>query len=154
GFDLSVSVDPKTTTLSPSAVSSAIVSVNLLSGASQPVSLSTSISPAGSLVSASLSTPTGNPSFTSTLSVQTNGNTPQGTYVITIQGMSGGSVRTTSYVVNVASTTQDFSLATFPTNAVLIFQGGIASAFVTVTPKGDRNSTRLNSSHVSTSYAV
>jgi len=140
GFDFSLSVNPKTTTLSPSAVSSATVSVNLLSGASQPVSLSTSISPAGLLVSASLSTPTGNPSFTSTLSVQTNGNTPQGTYVITIQGMSGGSVRTTSYVVNVASTTQDFSLATFPTNAVLIFQGGIASAFVTVTPKGSFNS--------------
>ena len=143
GFDFSVSVNPKTTTLSPSAVSSATVSVNLLSGASQPVSLSTSISPAESLVSASLSTPTGNPSFTSTLSIQTNGNTPQGTYVITIQGMSGGSVRTASYIVNVASTTQttqDFSLATFPTNAVLIFQGGIASAFVTVTPKGSFNS--------------
>ena len=143
GFDFSVSVNPKTTTLSPSAVSSATVSVNLLSGASQPVSLSTSISPAESLVSASLSTPTGNPSFTSTLSIQTNGNTPQGTYVITIQGMSGGSVRTASYIVNVASTTQttqDFSLATFPTNAVLIFQGGIASAFVTVTPKGSFSS--------------
>ncbi|HZD12411.1 MAG TPA: S8 family serine peptidase, partial [Candidatus Binatus sp.] len=141
-FDFSVSISPPKANLLPGSSTSTSVSVGLVSGSTQSVSLSTTVSPLTSFLSATLSTLNGNPSFNSTLSVQSSPITPQGVYTIMVQASGGNLVRTASYSVTVLGTqTQDFSLSTVPRGPILVFQGGIASGFVVVTPIGGFNST-------------
>lgn len=77
------------------------MTVVLLNGTTQPVSLSASISPAVTTILTNFSTPNGNPTLTSLLSVTTTNGTNPGTYTIT--GTGGGINRSTSFKLTVTS---------------------------------------------------
>jgi hypothetical protein len=79
---------------------SGTINVTLLNGATQPVALACGAGlPSG--VSCSFSPQSGNPSFTSTVTISTSPSTPAGSYNVTLSGTSGGVSRTTSLMLTV-----------------------------------------------------
>jgi hypothetical protein len=83
----------------------------------------------------SVTPPANGPSLT----VITTGNTPAGTYQITVTGTSGGTVETaTPLDLNVTDLAEDYTITLFPTTAIPspITAGNIATTTVTVAPLG------------------
>jgi hypothetical protein len=87
-FDFSISASPSTQTILPGQSATYTVSVTLVSGLVQPVSLSVSGLVQGVLYSFSRSS--ADPPFSSTLTVTTNEYTPSGLYPLTVTGTGGG----------------------------------------------------------------
>jgi hypothetical protein len=100
-FDFSVSVSPTSASVARGGSTTATVTVSLLRGTAQAVSLSTSVSPAEMTISTSLLPHSGGPTFTSTLTVGTTAGTPAGTYTVTITATGGGLTRSTSFTLKV-----------------------------------------------------
>lgn len=98
-FDFSVSVNPAEQNVTQGFATSTVVTVSLLSGQSQTVSLSQAGCPPSSFCF--FTNPSGNPTFTSNFTVFTNSSTPLGTYPINITGTGGGKTHTTTYTLNV-----------------------------------------------------
>ena len=99
-FDYSISVNPSGILVARGSSNTSTISVTLLNGASQPVSLSvTGCEVAGAICSASPNN--GNPTFQSTLNVITFFNSTTGTFPITITGTGGGVTRTASASVTI-----------------------------------------------------
>jgi hypothetical protein len=87
-FDFSVSINPTSGSVPQGGSVSATVTITLLSGATQPVSLSASGQPSGVTVSFSPASVT--PTGTSTMTVQVGGSVTPNTYAVTITGTGGG----------------------------------------------------------------
>lgn len=102
-FDFSLSVNPGSASVAQGGSTTATVTVSLVGGTTQTVSLSTFVSPAETTISTSLSPSSGSPTFTSLLSATTAGSTPAGTYTITITGTGGGVTHSTSFTLTVAT---------------------------------------------------
>jgi len=99
-FDYSISVNPSSILVARGSSNTSSISVNLLSGTSQSVSLSvTGCELAGAICSASPNN--GNPTFQSTFNVITFFNSTTGTYPVTITGTGGGVTRTASASVTI-----------------------------------------------------
>jgi len=78
------------------------VTVSLTSGIAQPVALSASVpSQLAYNVVISFSPSSANPTFISTLTINTSSSTPVGSYTITVIGIGGGLTRTTTLLINV-----------------------------------------------------
>ncbi len=88
-FDFSVSLNPTSGSVQQGSGTTSTVTVSLVSGTTQAVSLTLSISPAATGLTASVNPTSGNPTFTSTLSISTTSATPTGSYTITVTGTSG-----------------------------------------------------------------
>jgi len=80
---------------------SALVPVTLLSGNTQPVSLSLSMLPPEPSISLSLDQTTGDPTYTSILNISTSPLTPIGNYTINITGTNGTITRSMNYTIEV-----------------------------------------------------
>lgn len=89
--------------------------VQSLGGFTQPVTLSSSVSPSG--VTATLSSTTVTPGNTATLTVATTANTPSGAFVVTLTGVSAGVTRVATATVNVVGSGGgggDFTISATP----------------------------------------
>jgi len=84
--DFSVSAKPSSRSIAAGSAATYTVTVSLLKGTSQSVSLSCSGLPSGA--AASFSPTSGLPTFSSTLKITTTTSTPPGTYIITVTGSS------------------------------------------------------------------
>src|SRR5439155_14508995 len=86
--DFTLSASPSSLSVAPGGSTSYTVTINPTSGFTGPVSLSVSGLPSGASGSF-----TPNPATTSsTLALTTSASTPDGTYTLTIAGVSGGSL--------------------------------------------------------------
>jgi len=97
-FDFSLS-NSGGITLTQGGSGSNTITINLMSGTSQVVTLSSSGLPSDA--SASFNPSSGNPTFTSTLTVSTSSSTPSGSYTITITGSGDGKIRTTQFTLTI-----------------------------------------------------
>src|SRR5205814_8238249 len=71
----------------------------------------------------------------STFALTTSASTPDGTYALTIAGVSGGSLTHTTTVSLVVTTPPDFRLSASPAS-LSVAPGGSTSYTVTITPTG------------------
>jgi len=99
-FDFSVAVNPNNGTVVAGNSTSSVVTVILLSGSTQSVSLSMTGCPAST--SCLLIPSVGNPTYTSDLLIFTNVTTPAGTYPLNITGTGGGLSRSAFYTLTVS----------------------------------------------------
>jgi photosystem II stability/assembly factor-like uncharacterized protein len=119
------------------------LSINLLSGSSQPVALSASGVPPGA--TASFTAPSGSPPFATTFSVATTASSTPGTYGIVITGTGGGISRTLSLTLILATSTStattttgpapDFALAASP-GTISVAKGTSATSTITIASLG------------------
>ncbi len=96
------------------------ITVSLISGSSQSVSLSVSGLPSGAW--AIFDQSSGTPTFTSTMNISTSSTTPAGTYVITLTASGEGLTRTASYTLTVTSSSS--------LNSVTFTQTGLPSTIM------------------------
>ncbi|MEK6933908.1 MAG: hypothetical protein AABW75_03465 [Nanoarchaeota archaeon] len=111
-FDFSISISPSGSSVSQGSASSALVSISSLGGISQSVSLSNIGCP--SATTCSLAPSSGNPPFSSQLSILTSSSTPTGQYLITIIGSGNGKTRSTGFILNVTTSTNETQNITLP----------------------------------------
>jgi VCBS repeat-containing protein len=102
-FDFSISISPSTRTIKVGKSTTYSITVSLLSGTTQTVTLS--LSGQHSTMSYSLNPSSGSPTFTSTLTISTTGSTPANTYILTITGTGGGVTRQQQAILVVQSRT-------------------------------------------------
>ena len=132
-FDFSVSLNPTSGSVTQGSGTTSTVTVSLVSGTTQSVSLSTTISPTATGLTATVNPTSGNPTFTSTLSISTTSATPTGSYTITVTGTSGSLSHSASYALTVtAPAAFDFSISLSPTGGSVV-QGSSTTSTVTVT---------------------
>ena len=130
-FDFSVEVDPSAVSMNPGDSALCGISVGLITGPAQEVSLMYTIPPVTG-VSASISTVKGTPPFNLMLKIATTPQTPPGTYTINVVGISGPLQRTTTVTLTVAAAVSfDFALK-FEPSVVALRQGEYALADVEV----------------------
>lgn len=99
-FDFSLS-NSGSIIVNPGGSGSNTITVTLISGPSDGVSLScTSGLPSGASCS-SLNPPSGVPTFSSTLTITTSASTPTGSFAITVTGTGGGQSRSTQFTLRV-----------------------------------------------------
>ena len=133
GFDFSISLSPTSGSVQQGSGTTSTATVSLVSGTTQSVSLTTSISPAATGLTASVSPTNGNPTFTSTLSISTTTSTPTGSYTITVTGTSGSLSHSAPYALTVtAPPSPDFSTSASP-SSLSMSRLGSTSTTITVT---------------------
>lgn len=130
-FDFAMSVSPSSGTTQQTGTVVATVTTTIRSGSTQQVGLSVSGLPSGT--SATLNPTSGNPTFSSTLTITTSTSTPAGTYTITIKGTAGGLTRTAAYTLTVTLQSFDFTVSVNPTSGSMTASTGAVYATVTVT---------------------
>src|SRR3989475_891361 len=132
-FDFSVSLNPSSGSVVQGSGTTSTVTVGLVSGTSQTVSLTTSISPTASGLTATVNPTSGTPTYTSTLTISTTASTPIGSYTITVTGMSGALSHSAAYSLTVnAPGTGDFRISASPSSLTLV-RTSSTSTTVTIT---------------------
>lgn len=112
-FAFSLSVSPSSESVTQGGTATATVTVSLISGSTQPVSLSASGLPSEAPGTFSLTSCT--PSCTSTLSIPTSSTTPAGTYSITVTASGGSSTETAAFTLTVTPSTTTTTTTTSTT---------------------------------------
>jgi streptogramin lyase len=131
---------PQTVTITQGQSTSFDLAVTLISGTSQTVNLTAVGFPTG--VTYSYTVASGLPTFTSTLQVQTNANTPGGSYPIAISGLAAGGQPVhpaQSPVLVITEVPRDFTL-TASVSQIMLVQGSRTNVPMTITSVGDFNS--------------
>jgi streptogramin lyase len=135
-FNYTIAVtSARTVTILQGQSASFDVTVSLTSGTAQPVNLTATDLPPETTYS--FTVPTVIPTFTSTLNVQTNLNTPAGSYPITISGSSNGVLRQPAQgpVLVVTEVPRDFNLAASASKVTLV-QGSQTQFTLTLASTG------------------
>jgi streptogramin lyase len=139
-FDYTITVTSTQTANVPQGQSASFdVTVTLTSGSPQSVALAVNGLPTG--VTYSFTVASGMPYFTSTLQLQTDPNTPAGSYSIIISGVSSGGTphqSTTTPLLVVTEAPRDFRL-TAPLVPITLAQASRTYVTLTVTSIGDFN---------------
>jgi len=133
-FDYSVSLNPTSGSVVQGSGTTSTVTVSLVSGTTQSVSLSTSISPSATGLTATVNPTSGNPTYTSTLTISTTTSTLTGSYSITVTGTSGSLSHSAIYSLTVTApgTGGDFSISASPSSVTLI-RTSSTSTTITIT---------------------
>jgi len=132
-FDYSVSLNPSSGSVVQGAGTTSTVTVGLVSGTTQSVALSTSISPPATGLTATVNPTSGNPTYTSTLTISTTTGTAQGSYSITVTVASGALSHNAVYILTVTGpVTGDFSISASP-SSLTIHRTGSGSTTITIT---------------------
>src|SRR5467141_57125 len=135
-FDFSVSLNPSSGSVVQGSGTTSTVTVGLVSGTSQSVSLSSTINPPTTGLTATLNPTSGNPTYTSTLTISTTTSTPANSYIITVTGTSGSLTHSATYSLTVtAPGTGDFSISASPTS-LQMSRSGSATTTITITSTG------------------
>ncbi|MEM2843467.1 MAG: zinc-ribbon domain-containing protein [Candidatus Bathyarchaeia archaeon] len=133
-FDYSISISPLSQTITIGEKTLYTITVNLVSGTAQPVSLTLSGLPSDVPY---VFTPTsGTPSFTSTLTVDAGASSSPGTYTLTVTATGGGLTRTA--ITTLTINEKDFKLSLSP-ETVTVDQGDSISLQIKVEPMGAFN---------------
>ena len=135
-FDFSVSVSPLERSVTYSGSVTYTVTVTLLSGPSQTVTLSAIGEP--SSVIATFSKPSGKPTFSSSLTLTVAPSTSIGTYTLVVTGSGGGTTRSATLTLIVGQV-PDFNLQVSP-SSLTVGQGQVGSFSVEVIGTGGFNS--------------
>ena len=131
-FDYTVGVTPTSGSVVQGGSTSATATIGLVNGTSQPVTLSTSISPSATGLTARANPTSGIPTFTSALTISTTAATPTGSYTITVTGNSGNLSRSATYSLKVLPPPPpDFSISAAP-SSLSMSKSGSASATITI----------------------
>src|SRR5207253_1911793 len=132
-FDFGVSLNPSSGSVVQGSGTTSTVTVSLVSGTSQSVSLSTSISPTATGLTATVNPTSGTPTYTSTLTISTTTGTPANSYTITVTGTSGSLTHSATYSLTVtAPGTGDFGISASPSSLTLV-RTSSTSTTVTIT---------------------
>lgn len=138
-FDFSMTATPNAVTIKQGQSANYTIKVNLVGGSAVTVTLSLSPSPPAG-VTYSFNAPSGNPTFTSLLTLGTTGSTPIGTYPMTISATGGGITKTATINLVVSSlpppATFDFSLTVSGSSSATITGGDTAAFGLQVSPLG------------------
>lgn len=118
-------------TVTPGGSGSNTIMVTLVSGSTGGVGLFASGLPLGA--SASFDLASGNPTFTSQLTITTSPSTPTGSYTITVTGIGGGLTRTTSFTLMVTTPAPGFDFSLSNSAGISVTRGGSGSNTITVT---------------------
>lgn len=118
-FDYSLTISPSTQTVNIGEKIAYTVTVALVSGTPQMVSLNLGGLPGD--IQYIFSTPSSNPSFTSTLNIDASTASSTGTYTVTVTGSGGGLTRTAQCTI-VIKEAKDFSLTASP-STITVKQG-------------------------------
>jgi len=127
-FDFSVNAESRLT-ITQGFSGSNTITVNLVSGLTEPVSLSVSGLPPGA--SASFNPQSGNPPFTSILTITASTSTPTGSFMITVTG-TGSQTHTTTFTLTVNPAARPVGGVTMPTNKLEILTPYLALAGLAV----------------------
>jgi len=98
-FNYAISAVPALQIVGKGQTASYTVTITIISGSTQPVSLSLRGLPSGATFNFRPST--GNPTYTSTLLITTTAQTPRGDYALTIVASGGGVVRSATVTLRV-----------------------------------------------------
>ena len=129
-FDFSISVSPPTQKVIAGESTSYVIVVSLVSGTTQPVSLSLAGLPSGATYS--FNPPSSAPTFQSTLEIYTTKTTKAGTYTLSLTASGGGTTKTASLTLEIeAAPEEDFNIVVAPTSSE-IQQGEIATHTIIV----------------------
>jgi len=91
-FDFSIGISPLDQIVNTGGSTTCTVTVNLVSGTTQSVALTVPDAPSG--VTVTFSTPSGSPTFTSTLTISASQSASPGKYAVTVTGIGGGKTHT------------------------------------------------------------
>ena len=116
-FDYSVTISPQTRTTSLGDVATYTISVNIVSGIPEIVSLTLSGLPAN--VQYKFSETSGTPAYSSTLTVDTSAMTTEGVYTMTVTATGGGLVKTANAEL-IVEEQADFTISIAPSNVQCI----------------------------------
>ncbi|MEM2964757.1 MAG: zinc ribbon domain-containing protein [Candidatus Bathyarchaeia archaeon] len=130
-FDYSLSISPTSQTVNIGEENSYTVTVSLVSGAAQPVSLTVTGLPSD--VSSIFTPPSGTPTYTTTLTVDASSSSSPGSYTLTVTATGGGIAKTATATLIVKE--KDFELTVQP-ETITLEQGDSASLQVQVKPLG------------------
>jgi hypothetical protein len=113
-FDFTIEVAPNTQSIKAGQSATYTVTVKLITGSSQPVALSMTGLPGGS--TQTFTTQSGNPTFTSSLTVSTETSASVGTYPLTITGAGGGKLHSATVIlaIGVAKTASSLTVTANP----------------------------------------
>lgn len=134
-FEYSVSISPTSKTLSLGDTGTFTVTVTLISGNPETVTLSLNGLPGD--FQHTFSSVSGNPTFTSTLTVDTSSSTSTGTHTFTVNANAGGQVETATATL-IVSEEADFSISITPPEKT-INQGESSTFTVTLNKIGEFN---------------
>ena len=129
-----VSASPSTQTVNQGQTATFAVDVTLLGGNPLPLQLSLLNASAG--VTAQFSPQTGNPPFTSTLTIATTNSTPTGNFPMSVQASSGGQNQVSAITLTIQTPPPpvfDYTITVTSNRTVTIPQGQLASFDVSVT---------------------
>jgi hypothetical protein len=127
-FDFEVLASPTDRTVTPGSSVTYAITVSLLAGSTQGVTLSLSGQPGG--VSESFSPSSGSPAFSSSLTLSVASSVPTGSYAMTVTGVGGGKTHTVTIRLAVTQA-PDFTIAISPPS-VTVNQGQVASYSVSI----------------------
>ena len=122
-FDFEVLASPTEQTVTPGSSASYTITVNLLSGSTKNVALTLSGEPGG--VTKSFSTSSGNPTFSSILTLSTSSSVSPASYSMTVTGSGGGKTHTATTRL-IVSQAKDFRIDISPPTQT-ISQGQVTS---------------------------
>ena len=132
-FDFSVIASPDTLSVQPGSDNTTTVTVTLVSGPTQDVSLSGSwIGGTPSGVSTSFTPSSGNPTYNSSLKFTAASGASQGNYIYRVSATGGGLTRTTDITLVVGEPPFDFSVSASP-SSLTIWQGDTGTSTISVT---------------------
>ena len=138
-FDFELSISPTERTVTPGSSATFTVTVSLVAGSAQNVVLSLSGPPdmmASGVVSGTFSPSSGNPAYTSVLTLATTSSVSPGSYSLTVTGTDGGKTRTATISLIVS---QEFRIDVTPASQT-VNQGETASYSISVVGIGGFNS--------------
>lgn len=134
-FEFSVSISPTSRTLSLGNTGTFTVTVTLTSGNPEIVTLSLNGLPGD--IQHTFSPASGNPTFTSTLTIDTSGSSSTGTYPFTVNANAAGQIKTATATLTV-NEEADFSISITPPERT-INQGESTTFTVTMNEIGEFN---------------
>ena len=130
-FDFAITVSPASGSIGQGAGTTATVTVSLVNGTTQSVSLSSAVSPVAMGLTSTLNPASSIPTFTSKLTISTSSSTPTGSYSIAVVGTNGTISRSATYFLTVTPP-PDFSISASP-SSLKMPRFGIDSTAITVT---------------------
>jgi ribosomal protein L40E len=140
-FDFELSISPTERTVAPGGSATFTVTVSLVAGSAQNVLLSLSGPPdmmASGVVSGTFSPSSGNPAYTSVLTLATTSSVSPGSYSLTVTGTGGGKTRTATMSL-IVSQAAEFRIDVTP-DSQTVNQGETASYSISVVGIGGFNS--------------
>lgn len=118
GGDFSLSLQPGSQMITAGNSTSFTIAAQAINGFTQPINLNASVSPANSTISNVITSPIISPGDTTGITINTTTSTPEGTYNITLTGMSGQITRTANVTLNIIGA-PDFAVSFDPSTVTI-----------------------------------